>query len=78
MKSNAPQGSKFIPAKRFHTQQSNRALKQISTSAILEADKYRLASIDGDAPCARKLINQQQNLAASAETEIILRSIFKN
>lgn len=77
MKNNAPQGSKFEPAKRYQTNQSNETLKRIAAKATLEADMHRLASIDGDTPCVRKLITQHQNIAASAEAEIILRSIFK-
>lgn len=74
---NTPQSSTFIPAQRLSDQKSDDMLKQLSLQAILEADKCRLASIDGDTPCIRKHITQQHKVAACAETEIILRSIFK-
>lgn len=77
MKNNAPQGSRFEPAKRFEAKHSTDSLKRIVANASLKADMYRLASIDGDTPCVRKMITQHQNVAASAEAEIILRSIFK-
>lgn len=66
----------LVPAKRFELERSVASLEVIAYNANLMADRERVAAFDGESSYSACVIECQQSLAATAQTEIILRRIL--
>lgn len=66
----------LVPAKRFKMERSVASLEVIAYNANLMADRERVAAFDGESSYSACVIECQQSLAATAQTEIILRRIL--
>ena len=70
------QASTFVPAHRFKQKQSVVALQKLAEVSLLAANQERVAALDGEGEVCTSFINRKESIAAVAQTEIILRSIF--
>ena len=70
------QADRFVPADRFKQKQSVAALRKLAEASLLAANKERVAALDGEGEISTTFITRKESIAAVAQTEIILRSIF--